>query len=380
VWLELRDGGGRASGPVCVPAGPGAFARGGADAFELSLPAGLCAPAALAVWREGGGTGWLLDRVEVALRRGHGGGGGGEEEVTVFPCGLWLAPASPRAELAPAPRAATAWYRAVVATADAKGAGTDAGVTLQLVGQRQPPPPGAAAQGGAFPAAPRTRPHLLDRAGALERGGRDAFEFSDADAGPLTAARLASDGRGPRGAWCVASVTVQRLAGPGGAVESETHFPAGGDRWLDEACGLVVELAAAPAPAPPLEYTLRVRTGAARGAGTDASVSVQLAGDRGDTAWARLPARPGQLERGTVGAPGCGALRGATGFVAQEVLTCLCQPGSLCLHAPTRPPWLPHPRRTCSRCACRTSARCAPCACAPTARACPRAGCWTGWR
>ena len=48
-------------------------------------------------------------------------------------------------------------------------------------------------------------------------------------------------------------------------------------------------------------YTLRVRTGDVRGAGTDAAVSVNLVGAEGnETGWVALAARADQLERGQV--------------------------------------------------------------------------------
>lgn len=70
-------------------------------------------------------------------------------------------------------------------------------------------------------------------------------------------------------------------------------------RWLGGEQGLAATLAPGPPAARAARYSLRLRTGDARGAGTDAGIELQLVGAGGGvTNWMKLPAREGQLERG----------------------------------------------------------------------------------
>jgi hypothetical protein len=144
----------------------------------------------------------------------------------------------------------------MVETGPARGAGTDAAVALELFGSAAAAGAAAAAHGhradtaapalgtlraagsalhgqgadgGAAP--PRVGPVRLDRAGALERGARDAFEAAGSDVGPPSKLVVRSDGRGARGRWQLRGVEVQQLAAPGGRVVRTTYFPAG-DRWV----------------------------------------------------------------------------------------------------------------------------------------------------
>lgn len=115
-----------------------------------------------------------------------------------------------------------------------RGAGTDAGVTVELMGpgpgmQRSPQPASSAAAAGgkpAFDSLITTSAHKTDRPEAFERGGCDSFELLDMDVGRPMALRVASDGRGPRGAWRLEGVTVHLLDGPGGHPLDSVYFPA----------------------------------------------------------------------------------------------------------------------------------------------------------
>ncbi len=333
---------------------------GGADAFSFELQQ-LGRLEKLAVWHEGReeGSAWMLDRVEV--ERGDEVGGFCEEglaaltyhsslsgtlpqlkhQVVTFPCGRWLEPPSPRAELRPAPPPPSAWYRFEVRTANCKGAGTDASVSVELLG--------SSGRSGVF---------HLDSPGAFERGKCDVFEVCGVGLGrqQLAKLRVVSDGRGQRARWCLGGVRVQVLDEPGGAALETVYFTANNRcvraipdhnpppfllpatigccplahnphhikhpnhaRWLDDQCGLAAELLPGEETPPPklATYTLNIRTADRRGAGTDAGIEINMEGEEAvastghhrqsgatstrttrQTGWCPLHASQDQLERG----------------------------------------------------------------------------------
>jgi len=104
------------------------------------------------------------------------------------------------------------WYRLEVSTSPTKGAGTDAGISLQLHSRDNQL---------------RSGPHPLDRPGAFERGCCDVFEVMGVDVGRPAVLTVASDGGGPRSSWRLEGVVVHVLEGQGGRAVSSVYFPAG---------------------------------------------------------------------------------------------------------------------------------------------------------
>ena len=224
----------------------------------------------------------------------------------------WLGPAAPdgarEVTLTPSasgPPPPPRRYALRVRTGGTRGAGTDAGVSVRLIGAR--------GESGWLPL-PAGPQHLA-------RGAEDAFELRAPDIGALRRLGVRSDGAGESPAWWLDWVRVDAAAAaappPPSGINSSSSSRGGlgpqevasapqpawfvARRWLDAAHGLEVELDAQSRPPPgdgdsgsQALYCVEVHTGDVRGAGTDAGVFVELLGERGATSGPRalLPSPP----------------------------------------------------------------------------------------
>ncbi|KAI8463909.1 MAG: Lipase/lipooxygenase [Monoraphidium minutum] len=286
----------------------GAFERGAGDVFEVSedeVELGL--PCGLRVTSDGRGprAAWRLAGITLHVLDGPG---GRPVASLCFPADRWLDAASGLvAELSAAPPAApprpAVPYTLRVTTSDVRGAGSDAGICVQLVGE------GGVCGWQPLPATGDT----------FGRGQEDVFVLRLPDVGPLRQLRVRSDGAGAAPAWHLDAVAVTAPAAAPGQQESRWWFVA--RRWLDAGHGLEVTLDAQAAPpdggAATAPYLVTVVTSDVRGAGTDAGVSIEVWGDAASSGPHALdpgPARPDAFSRGAadvfrLALPRLGALR-----------------------------------------------------------------------
>eukprot|EP00736_Rhodelphis_marinus_P000918 Rmarinus@m.27357 len=172
-------------------------------------------------------------------------------------------------------------YEVEVETGDVRGAGTDANVTIDIIGSNG-----------------STGDRRLDNnKNNFERGRVDTFLLDCSELGRLQKIRIGHDGSGFGSGWFLERVTVTNK------VTSEKWvFVA--QRWLDEGeddGSTVVDLV--PSDGSGLEmktYHVKVYTSDVRGAGTDANVHLQLYGSKGDSGLRKLDNSKNNFERGNV--------------------------------------------------------------------------------
>ena len=177
-------------------------------------------------------------------------------------------------------------YRITLATADVRGAGTDAGVRVVLEGTK-----------GA-----RTPELLLESAkDNFERGKLDVFKVRALDVGALKSLIVGIDMKGASPEWCLASAEVASNA-PDFA---RTVFPCGTGLWFDHAYPkrtLTPDSGkmSASGAGRPCEWVVTVVTADERFAGTDANVYLRIEGAKGETPTMPLEATRADFERGNV--------------------------------------------------------------------------------
>lgn len=170
-----------------LPATQEAFERGSCDEFALEAPdVGSVKTLRIGHNNTGPSPSWHLDRVELEVLGVPG--QGGTSKKYVFPCGKWfdlhkgdrlIERDLTAAEFGSETRAR---FTVTCHTSDLPGAGTDAGVTVVLVGERG-----------------RSGPHKLETSGSLEaafeRGRVDVFKLPECEAvGRLITIRIGHDG------------------------------------------------------------------------------------------------------------------------------------------------------------------------------------------
>ena len=230
--------------------------------------------------------------------------------MLTFPCDMWFdrRQGDKKIERVLFPRDATgavvgvktAKYRIEVHTADVRGAGTDANVSLMLSGEE-----GDTAE-----------MRLTNNSGKdlFERGNTDEFLVEEKDVGALKKATVWHDG-----AWFGSDYVLRAIDVTNGATGDEFHFPAPeGDKGVLVKKNLRVELLAQGAESavstqPETRYKVTVKTSNKRGSGTDAHVFLRLTGQHGESGTIALPTARGDLERGQTNiyeivAPTVGAL------------------------------------------------------------------------
>ena len=170
-------------------------------------------------------------------------------------------------------------YRVSVCTGDEIGAGTDAAVSLRMVGergqsgllrlQRSPVADAAAA-----------KQQQDGHADLFERGQTDEFELEIPDIGAVSAIELSHDGRGVGSGWYVDEVLVERVGTLAEATKAAAHSPSFGFTKYDDASALH-----------PGHASRRTRRG---GRHSDSDSSSDSDDDSGLRKLRRPPARPGR--------------------------------------------------------------------------------------
>ena len=254
------------------------FERGSRDVFFLEMP-DVGELTALKIGHDGGGFGpaWCLDRVIVSDESDP-------SSAVVFPAGAkgkpggrWLDEDASdsgvrEVTLSPASPDAGVFYRVDVRTSDVAFAGTDANVSITLVGEKD----GRVTRS-------KERIPLNDSADNFQRGAFESFELGPMpDLGALTAIEVGHDGSGVGSGWRCDSVEVTEMTKP----DERFFFPI--DAWFDrrEPPGKTRQTIAVAATNPEAErttYRVDVRTSDVEHAGTDARVSLTIFGERGDT-------------------------------------------------------------------------------------------------
>ena len=179
-------------------------------------------------------------------------------------------------------------YKIVTHTSDVRGAGTDANVTLALVGEDED---GNRVAMGPFP--------LETSADDFKRGAVDTFRAEGPFMKKIVSATVAHDGAGFFGGsdWHLKMLEVTKDASGSGAAPKVTF-------WCD---ALVTKdkpmtlTASDGAPKPANDrrrYKVTTRTSADRGSGTDANVFVEIFGERGSTGRRPLDTSADNFARG----------------------------------------------------------------------------------
>ena len=233
---------------------------------------------------KGWGAGWFLDKVIIET---------GEGVTKYFLCGRWLAADEDDGqivrELLPAPEDKQTYsklvdYKITVITGDRRGSGTDANVFIYLYGE------------GSTPAFTLDSPQ-----NNFERNKTDVFIVRAPDLGDLTKIRIGHDASGFGSDWFLDKVMIESESPKVG--HKKYFFLCG--KWLsskkDEG-QIIREIAASDADghsyAPMVRYKVEVQTGTRRGSGTNASVSICITGDKGDTGNLTLDTNSDNFERG----------------------------------------------------------------------------------
>jgi len=232
----------------------------------------------------GFGAGWFLDKVIVKSETLN--------KEYFFLCGRWLDKGQDdgkiEREIFPQDSdgissSPLVGYKVEVTTADRKGAGTDANVSMTCYGKL--------GDSGEI---------NLSSSGKnnFERAATDVFGFESEDLGDLTKIRIGHDGTGFGAGWYLDKVVVTNLK-----TNLKTFFLCG--RWLDaheDDKQTVRELPASSEDGttviPLVKYEVTVLTGTLKGAGTDAEVFIVLHGPNGDSGRRVLDTPGNNFERG----------------------------------------------------------------------------------
>ena len=180
-------------------------------------------------------------------------------------------------------------YTITTRTSDARGAGTDANVTLALVGKDEG---GNRVAMGPFP--------LETSADDFKRGATDTFRAEGPFMAEIVSATVAHDGAGFFGGsdWRLESLEVTKRASGGGAAPKTTFWC---DAVIKKDVPVTLSASADGAPRPANDrrrYKVTTRTSANRGAGTDANVFVEVFGERGATGRRPLDTSADNFARG----------------------------------------------------------------------------------
>lgn len=255
-------------GPVPLEAGEEDFKRGAVDVFTVPGPAFATIKQAT-VTHDGagvtGGTEWGLKMVEFSKTNA------GDFDKVVFWCGDVITANTPKtllpvSSLDSIPQTDVWRYTITVKTSTDRGSGTDANVWIQVFGEKSD-----------------TGVRSLDvSSDDFNRGGVDVFTVESLFLGEIGSIKIGHDNSGLSPNWKLESVTVKDTRGEG---TTATHFHA--NKWIDTNQP-EVELMPSDSFDSQLEslnqrYTVTVRTGSDRGAGTDANVWIAVYGANGDT-------------------------------------------------------------------------------------------------
>jgi hypothetical protein len=262
------------------------FERGKTDVFFMETP-NLGELSAVKIGHDNAGTapGWCLDRVIVSNEDAPG-------ETTVFDAGLkgklggrWLDKSADggvtQCTLAPLAANAGVYYGIETMTSDVTCAGTDANVSVALIGLKD----GKTTRSRAV--------KLENSLNTFERGALEEFEIGPVpDVGDLVAIEIGHDGTSVGSGWRCDRVAVWNLATP----EQRFHFPI--DAWFNKnEPPRVVSVAALDPEAERAAYLIDASTSDVKDAGTNANVTVCIFGDRGDSGFLKLNTSPDTFQR-----------------------------------------------------------------------------------
>eukprot|EP00775_Hariotina_reticulata_P001782 gene1782-2116_t len=287
VFIDIigqRDGQHVSSGRIALNSSSNDFERGRTDTFNLHLSnLGSLERVLIGHDNHGPGAAWHLASVEVVcIQTG---------QAVTFSYHNWLCrdgpPYKTEVELLAAtagqsPLAAPCRYSFIVYTSDLRGAGTDAVISCVLHGDQ-----------GSTPLMV-----LENSRNNFERGQRDEFTLESADVGSMQRLQIGHDNKGAAPAWHLQHVEVVNHCTGDRAV-----FYA--DQWLDAKPGGTTVLLSAAAGdiaggAIRNKWKLTVQTLDARGAGTDADISVVLIGSIGSSQETALQSSANSFERSKI--------------------------------------------------------------------------------
>ncbi|DBB10366.1 TPA: hypothetical protein ACH3X3_001925 [Trebouxia sp. C0006] len=256
VSIELHGQGGSSGLQPLAPANDDAFARSQESEFTLYLPhVGPLEQVTLAT----DGSAWLCDLIVVEDKH--------LQETVYFVCGRWLGKGEPSETLLQGsrtdPRPPFHNYKVTVITSDVRNSGTDADVFADITG--------SLCSSG--------RQQLASsNADAFSRGSTDELALRLRHMGQLHELHIWHNGSGPATAWHLSLIIVA----------DETNgerwfFPC--EEWLDREKGtsrvLPAQLEDPCHASDMVDYQVVTYTSDLRGAGTDATVFVELAGELG---------------------------------------------------------------------------------------------------
>ncbi|KAH3761318.1 hypothetical protein Pelo_6863 [Pelomyxa schiedti] len=273
VFINIKGEEGKESGKKKLDAAGNCFERAKSDVFGVECEK-LGNVKAITIGHDNSGFGgaWFLEKVVVEEYIPNG-------RKWFFLCGDWISKSSEgglERELvaigqdgeASAPMRR---YRVEVCTGDRRGAGTDANVYVEIHGEKGV-----------------SRRRTLDKAGnCFERKSIDVFGFEEIDLGPLKQLIVGHDNSGFGAAWFLDKViVVEESSG------ATWRFFCG--NWLSkDSDDHLIERVLDPAPddgsasrlscLPLRHYRVIIRTGDRRGAGTDATVYIELVGVEGSS-------------------------------------------------------------------------------------------------
>ncbi|KAF5839075.1 Lipase/lipooxygenase [Dunaliella salina] len=214
------------------------------------------------------------------------------EQKFVFPCRQWFDARMgdqriERTLPACADAGSVVAYNFKITTADVRGASTDADVYVSLHGTKGSTPVTS------LPSQPEN----------FERGITDSFRLLLQDVGEVHSMTIGHNNHGQGPDWCMEMAEVRRIESEE-SKGSTYYFPC--NKWFgtdSEAGGQLERTLVATKEDPRkhlTEYAVAFHTSTERGAGTDANVSFQLFGDKGQSDWQRVVASKEAFERGTI--------------------------------------------------------------------------------
>ena len=276
VFLEMFGPGGQVSPKIQLEGGANDFERGAVDVFTImSNPIGEIQRIRIGHDNSGMGPGWFCDKVVIEGKEGVSG-------RWEFPCGRWLSDSKDNRAIqrdlvagGVDPRDALVKYEVEVTTADKRGCGTDANVTLIIFGTQ--------ADSGAQV--------LESGADDFERGATDKFIVECIDVGTIESIQLGHDNSGLGPAWMCDKVSISNP-------KTNQKWTFNLQRWFDKEHGLTGMFQAGAEPEQMNKYRVVVYTANTRGAGTDANVYINLMGESGDSGDRLLESGQDDFERG----------------------------------------------------------------------------------
>eukprot|EP00873_Tetraselmis_striata_P010472 jgi/Tetstr1/430736/TSEL_020527.t1 len=279
VFVNLHGSSGDTGKKVLHAKGKADFERGQVDTFDIhGPPIGNLERLRIGHDNKGIGASWHCKQVDVQCP--------GDSGWVTFPCNRWFDlnqdDGAIERELYPIgtdKAIVDNTYQIVVHTSDIKGAGTDAGVSVDLSGPRG-----------------KTGPLRLDDSkDNFERGKVDTFTVTAADVGAVEELRVWHDSKGVGAAWHLDMIEVYNTG-------TNTRYFFECNAWLDKAHGIEKTLKATPndPKAQMVKYKITVHTSDKRGAGTDANVFIDIHGDAAHTGKIVLDNSKNNFERGMI--------------------------------------------------------------------------------